>query len=109
MSWEDKKNVEILVDLVREESDGGFNGIFTLNLLNKCWSLDNKRIIFSSQTGHNVRVLSCDVDRKVVSVLDQNMNKSSLNRKAGFGGSVTVTASVDSIAELVAESQDVDS
>jgi acylaminoacyl-peptidase len=72
MPWEDKKNVEILVDLVKEESDGGFNGIFSLNLLNKCWSLDNKRIILSSQTGHNVRVISCDVVSKIVSVLDNN-------------------------------------
>ena len=77
MSWsvEENPSVDILIDIVKEEgsSKEGFNGIFSLKLPNKCWSLDSKRIVFSSQTGHNVRVFSCDVDSKIVSVLDNNL------------------------------------
>lgn len=44
----------------------------------------------------------------VVSNLDQNMNKGSMTRSGQNTGSITVTASVDALAEMVAESADVD-
>jgi ubiquinone/menaquinone biosynthesis C-methylase UbiE len=44
----------------------------------------------------------------VVSNLDQNMNKGSTTRTGQNTGSITVTASVDALAEMVAESADVD-
>lgn len=46
---------------------------------------------------------------KVVSTLDQSMNKSSNTRSGANTGSITVTASVDVLADLVDESADVDS
>jgi len=73
-----------------------------------CMTKTSNEVLLSRKI-HGGEFVEVAKSEKVVSVLDQNMNKSSLNRKAGFGGSVTVTASVDSIAELVAESQDVDS
>jgi ubiquinone/menaquinone biosynthesis C-methylase UbiE len=44
----------------------------------------------------------------VVSNLDQNMNKGSTTRTGQNTGSITVTASVDALAEMVAESAEVD-
>lgn len=46
---------------------------------------------------------------RVVSNLDQKMNKSSTTKGGQNTGSITVTASVDALAEMVAESADVDS
>ena len=46
---------------------------------------------------------------RVVSNMDQQMNKSSTTRRGNNTGSLTVTASVDILAEMVAESADVDS
>lgn len=46
---------------------------------------------------------------RVVSKLDQNMNKSSTTKSGANTGSITVTASVDVLADLVAESEDLDS
>jgi hypothetical protein len=46
---------------------------------------------------------------RVVSNSDQQMNKSSTTKKGNNTGSLTVTASVDFLAEMVAESADVDS
>jgi SAM-dependent methyltransferase len=46
---------------------------------------------------------------RVVSNLDQNMNKASTTRASGNTGSITVTASVDALAEMVNESADIDS
>lgn len=45
----------------------------------------------------------------VVSNMDQTMNKGSTTRSGQNTGSITVTASVDALAEMVAESADVDS
>lgn len=46
--------------------------------------------------------------KKVVSSFDQNMNKSSTSRSKGNAGSITVTASANILAELVAESAEMD-
>lgn len=84
MSWSDKKP-EILIDIVNEQSsDGGFNGIFSLILLNKCWSSDGRRIVLSTQTGHNVRAISCDIESKLVSVLDNNLSDATSCDLASF-------------------------
>lgn len=45
----------------------------------------------------------------VVSNMDQTMNKGSTTRSGQNTGSITVTASVDALAEMVAESADIDS
>lgn len=45
---------------------------------------------------------------KVVSNLDQAMNKASTTRAGGTTGSITVTASADAIAEMVQESAEID-
>lgn len=73
MDW-DTKQVSTLVDVVKELGLNGFNGIFTQTLLSKCWSLDNKRIILTTQTSHKMRIISCDVDSKAVTVLDTGLN-----------------------------------
>ena len=73
MEWNDGKKIEVLVDIVKRESEIGFNGIYALSLLDYCWSNDSKRIVLSSQTGHNDRVLSCDIESKVVTILDNGL------------------------------------
>ncbi len=45
---------------------------------------------------------------RVVSNMDQQMNKTSTTKKGNNTGSLTVTASVDTLAEMVAESAEVD-
>jgi ubiquinone/menaquinone biosynthesis C-methylase UbiE len=45
---------------------------------------------------------------RVVSNMDQHMNKGSTTRSGQNTGSITVTASVDALADMVAESADVD-
>jgi acylaminoacyl-peptidase len=71
MDWDSKK-VDVLVDIVKEAGD--FSGIFSLCLLNECWSMDNKRIILSTGTGHRSRIISCDVESRIVTVLDNSLN-----------------------------------
>lgn len=90
MDWETKA-ISTLVDIVKEQNEG-FSGIFSQSLPSKCWSKDNKRIVLSSQVNHKMvnfkvirfkifnikffffnilkRVLSCDIETKQVTVLD---------------------------------------
>jgi len=73
MEW-DTKQISVLIDVVKELGINGFNGIFCQALLSKCWSLDNKRIILTTQTSHKMRIISCDIESKAVTILDSGLN-----------------------------------
>ena len=45
MKWSTKE-ITTLVDIVKE--DNGFPGLFSIKFPNKCWSLDNKRILLDT-------------------------------------------------------------
>ena len=48
MDWSSKK-ISVHVDIVKSVQADEFPGLYALNFSNQCWSLDDKRIIVSTE------------------------------------------------------------
>ncbi|RNA06385.1 acylamino-acid-releasing enzyme-like [Brachionus plicatilis] len=73
MNWK-TKTTTTLVDIV-DESNSKFTGIFSISLSDKCWSLDNKRVILNTQFNGRNRIVSIDIESKTVVNLDSGIDK----------------------------------
>ena len=95
------RSIPWAIDCYKVPSDIGEH--LTLYVLTKTTNMDlvNRKIVGAEAS---VQAKSS----RVVSNLDQQMNKGSTTRSGQNTGSITVTASVDALAEMVAESADVD-
>ncbi len=96
------RTVKWAVDVYKVPSDIGES--LTMYVLNKT---TNQAMLDRKVLGGEAAVRS--KSSRVVSNLDQHMTKGSNTKSGQNTGSITVTASVDKLAEMVAESADIDS
>ena len=95
-------NVKWAIDAYKVPSEIGES--LTLLLLTKT---ENERLLNKKIPG--AEAVLRPKSKQLVSSMDQKATKGSTTKKGGNTGNITVTASVDILAELVDESAEVDS